>query len=121
MVAGQRLMQAASDIFLGWAQWPVTGRHFYLRQMHDMKGSADIEGADEQAFLGYTHMCGWTLARAHARTGDPVAIAGYLGSGSVFDEAVTSFAESYAEQNRRDYDAFKAAIGDGRLEADYEN
>jgi uncharacterized protein (DUF2252 family) len=117
VVEGQRLMQAASDIFLGWAESSLDGRSYYVRQLYDMKGSAAVEAAD---LLSYAHLCGWTLARAHARTGDPVAIAGYLGKGSAFDQAVTSFAERYAEQNLRDYEAFVTAIREGRLEADHD-
>lgn len=120
VVEGQRLMQAASDIFLGWMHGGGTARDYYVRQLHDMKGSADVEDADLDRLLFYARLCGWTLARAHARTGDPIAIAGYLGSGPVFDEGLAAFAERYAEQNRRDYDAFVAAIDAGRLALEHE-
>ena len=114
-------MQAASDIFLGWTKGPVTGHDFYVRQLHDMKGSADVERATPEKFLDYAHMCGWTLARAHARTGDSAAIAAYMGSATTFDDALTDFAEHYAEQNGRDYEAFMAATRSGRLEIDTSN
>jgi len=118
VVEGQRLMQASSDIFLGWARGLATERDYYVRQLHDMKGSADVERAGEPGLRRYAHLCGWTLARAHARTGDASAIAGYLGSSPRFDEAVATFAERYAEQNGRDYEAFVTAIDSGRLAAD---
>jgi uncharacterized protein (DUF2252 family) len=116
VVQGQRLMQSASDIFLGWAQ-PTGGHHYYWRQMKDWKGSVDLDKVDPKGLSDYATVCGWTLAHAHARSGDPVAIAGYLGKGSVFVDAVAAFAEAYADQNDADYALFKAAIDDGRLEA----
>jgi uncharacterized protein (DUF2252 family) len=120
VVAGQRLMQAASDIFLGWQR--VTGfdgvqRDFYLRQLRDWKGSALIEGMRPQAMAFYARMCGWTLARAHARSGDRIAIAAYLGKGAAFDEAVSDFAAAYADQNERDYAELQAAVASGRITA----
>jgi uncharacterized protein (DUF2252 family) len=116
VVEGQRLMQAASDSFLGW-HVGAGGTHYYWRQLKDMKGSADIEGASPAAMDRYARLCGWTLARAHARAGDPRTIAGYLGKGDVFDRAIGDFAVAYADQNERDFAAFRAAIGDGRIPA----
>jgi uncharacterized protein (DUF2252 family) len=118
VVAGQHLMQASSDIFLGWDQ--VEGidgvrRDFYIRQLRDWKGSADTEVMIPRGMTIYARLCGWTLARAHARSGDRVAIAAYLGSGKTFDHAIASFAETYADQNERDYDALKQAAADGRI------
>ena len=117
VVEGQRLMQTASDIFLGWTHTPETGHDFYWRQLRDWKGSVDIENVDAAALNSYARLCGWTLARSHARSGDPVAIAGYLGSNDTFDRALTEFAEHYADQNERDYEAFLEEIRRGRLEA----
>jgi uncharacterized protein (DUF2252 family) len=118
VVCGQRMMQAASDIYLGWteARIPDT-RHFYWRQLRDMKGSADVETMAPATLNFYARACGWTLARAHARSGDPIAIAAYLGEGDQFDRAITDFAGRYADQNERDYQAFLEAIGSGRLQA----
>jgi uncharacterized protein (DUF2252 family) len=117
VVQGQRLMQAASDIFLGWTKGVEEDRFYYWRQLRDMKGSASVEAMDPMALSYYAHVCGWTLARAHARSGDPVAIAAYLGKSDRFDRAMAEFAVRYADQNERDYDAFVAAIRSGRLEA----
>ena len=113
-------MQAASDIFLGWQR--VTGddgitRDFYLRQLHDWKGSLDIEVMLPSGAELYASTCGETLARAHARSGDRVAIAAYLGSSDTFDRALSEFAVAYADQNDRDYAAFRDAVASGRLEA----
>ncbi|HVY95582.1 MAG TPA: DUF2252 domain-containing protein [Solirubrobacterales bacterium] len=121
VVEGQRLMQAAGDIFLGWC--PTVGidgkqRDFYVRQLWDWKRSADVETMSPRAFEVYARMCGWTLARAHARSGDRVAIAAYLGAGDSFDAAMAGFAEAYAEQSERDHAALLAAIDAGRLEAE---
>jgi uncharacterized protein (DUF2252 family) len=120
VVEGQRLMQAASDIFLGWC--PAVGlegrRDFYVRQLWDWKRSADVERLSPVAMETYARICAWTLARAHARTGDRIAIAAYLGSGDSFDRALAEFAEAYADQNERDHAALQAAIGSGRLEAE---
>jgi hypothetical protein len=118
VVAGQHLMQASSDIFLGWDQ--VEGidgvqRDFYIRQLRDWKGSVDTDVMIPPAMAIYGRLCGWTLARAHARSGDRIAIAAYLGSGKTFDHAIASFAETYADQNERDYDALKQAAADGRV------
>ena len=117
VVQGQRLMQAASDIFLGWTKAVVEDRFYYWRQLRDMKGSAVVDAFDPKAMSYYASVCGWTLARAHARSGDPVALAAYLGKGDTFDRAMTKFAERYADLNERDYRAFAEAIGSGRLEA----
>ena len=115
VVQGQRLMQAASDIYLGWTKGPQANRYLYWRQLRDMKGSADVESFSPAALAFYAHWCGWTLARAHARSGDPIAIATYLGESDAFDKSVTDFAKRYADQNERDYEAFIKAIGSGRL------
>ena len=115
VVQGQRLMQAASDIFLGWTTGVDESRHFYWRQLRDMKGSVPIEETTALGLKLYGRLCGWTLARAHARSGDPVAMAAYLGQTDEFDRAISAFSERYADQNERDYDEFVAAIKDGRL------
>jgi uncharacterized protein (DUF2252 family) len=120
VVRGQRLMQAASDIFLGWQRVQTAGeqaRDFYVRQLHDWKGSADIETMPVPGVMMYARVCGETLARAHARSGDRVAIASYLGSSDTFDRAIARFATAYSDQNELDYEAFRAAIESGRLEA----
>ncbi|HTZ45014.1 MAG TPA: DUF2252 domain-containing protein [Jatrophihabitans sp.] len=121
VVAGQRLMQAASDIFLGWQS--VEGidgeqRDFYVRQLRDWKGSVDIENTAPKGLSGLGEMCGWTLARAHARSGDRIAIATYLGEDEAFEQAMVAFADSYAEQNERDYAALAEAVRTGRVEAE---
>src|SRR4051794_7863828 len=121
VVQGQRFMQAASDIFLGWDR--VIGidgesRDFYVRQLWDGKGSVEIETMRPSGLAIYGRMCGWTLARSHARSGDRVAIAAYLGSGPVFDEAIAVFSEVYADQNDRDYAELRAAVADGRIPAE---
>ncbi|HEY7762336.1 MAG TPA: DUF2252 domain-containing protein [Actinomycetota bacterium] len=117
VVAGQRLMQAASDIFLGWTKGYEQDRFYYWRQLRDMKGSIDVESMAPAGMAFYADVCAWTLARAHARSGDPVAIASYLGGGDRFDRAMTDFAERYADKNERDYEAFCEAIRSGQLEA----
>ncbi|UQW99585.1 DUF2252 domain-containing protein [Streptomyces sp. RerS4] len=111
VVTGQRLLQAASDIFLGWATGPE-GRHFYWRQLRDMKGSAEVSDMDPRMLEGYARLCGRTLARAHARTGDRFEIAGYLGAGDGFDRAVAAFALDYAELTAADHGALTAALTD---------
>jgi uncharacterized protein (DUF2252 family) len=116
VVEGQRLMQAASDIFLGWTR-SLRGPDYYVRHLKDMKGSARIDTFTPKIMQAYARACGWTLARAHACSGDPVAISGYLGSGQAFDAAIAEFAEKYADQNERDYAAFSKAIRSGRIEA----
>ena len=120
VVEGQRLMQAASDIFLGWC--PAIGldgrsRDFYVRQLWDWKRSAEIERLTPRGLEVYGRMCGWTLARAHARSGDRVAIAAYLGGGDAFDNAIAEFSESYADQSERDHAALVEAIDTGRIES----
>ena len=117
VVDGQRLLQAASDIFLGWTKGVDVNRYFYWRQLRDMKGSADVESATPEGLGLYARICGWSLARAHARSGDPIAIAAYLGKRDTFDWSITDFSERYADQNERDYQAFATAIRSGRLEA----
>jgi len=120
VVAGQHLMQAQSDIFLGWTR--ITGpdgadRDFYVRQLRDWKFSMPIEAMVPAGLAVYARLCGWTLARAHARSGDRVALAAYLGHSRKFDHAIADFAETYADQNELDYAAFQAAVKDGRAEA----
>jgi uncharacterized protein (DUF2252 family) len=117
VVKGQRLMQAASDIYLGWTKGAQENRYLYWRQLRDMKGSVDVESMPPTALGFYARQCGWTLARAHARSGDPIAIAAYLGKGDEFDKAILDFSERYADQNERDYEAFSDAVKTGRLEA----
>lgn len=114
VVVGQRLMQSASDMFLGWTQGKL-GRHFYVRQLRDMKISADIDGMNAEILRRYAASCGWALARAHARSGDAAMISGYMGSGGIFDEAICEFAGDYADQAERDHEAFVKAIRDGRV------
>jgi uncharacterized protein (DUF2252 family) len=122
VVEGQRLTQAASDIMLGWLR--TTGldeveRDFYLRQLWDAKGSAMVESMEPSGMLEYARLCGWTLAKGHARSGDAIAIGSYLGAGDVFDKAMARFAETYADQNERDYDALKQAVDAGRVKAEF--
>jgi len=120
VVAGQRLMQSASDIFLGWHR--ITGlvdsqsHDYYVRQLRDWKGSADVDNIDASRLFLYGQLCAWTLAKAHARSGDRVAIAAYLGNGDVFDRAIAAFATAYADQNEKDYAELKAAADSGRIE-----
>jgi len=117
VVQGQRMMQAASDIYLGWTKGLDVGRHYYWRQLRDMKGSAVVEAMTPLGLGYYGRMCGWTLARAHARSGDPVAIAAYLGETDAFDNAISDFSRAYADQNEEDYKEFAAAVRSGRLKA----
>jgi uncharacterized protein (DUF2252 family) len=120
VVEGQRMMQAAPDILLGWERIiTIDGeqRDFYIRQLWDSKGSADIEVMDPSGLEAYGTICGWTLARAHARSGDRIAIASYLGAGDAFDRAMTAFAEAYADQNDRDFRALRDAVDSGRVSA----
>jgi uncharacterized protein (DUF2252 family) len=117
VVQGQRMMQAASDIYLGWTRGLDVRRHFYWRQLRDMKGSADPEAMAPVGLTFYARTCGWTLARAHARSGDAVAIAAYLGDSDAFDKSITDFSQRYADQNERDYQEFVNAVRSGRLEA----
>jgi uncharacterized protein (DUF2252 family) len=121
VVTGQRLMQAAGDIFLGWQR--IAGidgveRDYYVRQLHDWKGSIDVDQLFVPGAMLYARLCGATLARAHARWGDRIAIASYLGKGDAFDRAIAAFAAVYADQNERDHEAFRTAVSDGRLEAE---
>ena len=122
VVVGQRLMQASSDIFLGWLHVD-TGldgkpRDFYARQLKDWKGSAEIEQMVPKAMATYGTLCGWTLARAHARSGDRIAIAAYLGNGDSFDRAIVEFSKAYADQNERDYQALTEAVNSGKIKAE---
>jgi uncharacterized protein (DUF2252 family) len=116
VVNGQRLMQAASDIFLGWATGPF-GRDYYVRQLRDMKGSVNVDLLSPDDLGRYATLCGVTLARAHARSGDAAAIAGYLGTGDQFDRAIAAFAAGYADQTVQDHAALQQAVADGRIEA----
>jgi uncharacterized protein (DUF2252 family) len=121
VVEGQRMMQAAPDILLGWERISTIDgqqRDFYIRQLWDSKGSAEVESMDSAGLEAYGRICGWTLARAHARSGDRIAIAAYLGNGDVFDRAMASFAETYADQNDRDYRALQEAVSSGRVAAE---
>jgi uncharacterized protein (DUF2252 family) len=122
VVAGQRLIQEASDIFLGWERLEWQGRELdvYIRQLKDWKGSADVDGMTVAGMTLWAQMCGWTLARAHARTGDRIAIAAYLGRSDAFDRAIAEFAIAYADQNERDYRELQDAVANGRLEAQTE-
>jgi len=115
VVNGQRLMQAASDIFLGWMVGLERGRHFYVRQLRDMKITMPVDPEDPADLAYFADACGWALALAHARTGDAALIAGYLGSSDAFDDAMVKFADSYADQTERDYDALLKAIKSGRV------
>jgi hypothetical protein len=117
VVHGQRMMQAASDIFLGWTKGVRADRYLYWRQLRDMKGSAEIETMLPANLAFYAGVCGHTLARAHARSGDPIAIAEYLGQDDRFDKSITDFSERYADQDERDFRSFTDAIRTGRLQA----
>jgi uncharacterized protein (DUF2252 family) len=114
VVEGQRLMQAASDIFLGWYR-SRHGHDFYVRQFRDMKVSAEIETFRRGTLVGYATLCGWTLARAHAKAGDAAMIAGYLGSSDQFDNTLAKYSDAYADQAELDFKTFQAAIRSGRL------
>jgi uncharacterized protein (DUF2252 family) len=121
VVAGQRLMQASSDIFLGWVHVDrgIDGksRDFYVRQLRDWKGSAEVEQMVPTGLAMYGRLCGWTMARAHARSGDRIAIAAYLGAGASFDRAIVEFSMAYAEQNQRDYERLMKAVDAGEIVA----
>jgi uncharacterized protein (DUF2252 family) len=117
VVVGQRLTQAASDLFLGWCAGPRTGRTYYVRQLWDVKGQSDVLRMDASNLGYYAALCGWALARAHARTGDPAQLAGYLGTGPAFDRAITEFAAAYAATNAQDHQALADAIASGRVDA----
>lgn len=116
VVQGQRLMQSVSDVFLGWTESKITGNHYYIRQLKDWKGSIDVENVDQGQLDFMADLRGWNLARAHARSGDPIAITGYIDAGKTFDKAITEYSERYAAQNNRDYKAYLAEIKSGRLE-----
>ena len=123
VVAGQHLMQASTDIFLGWlAASPEEGRtdDYYVRQLRDWKASAELDEMSPRSFAVYARLCGWTLARAHARAGDRIALAGYLGRSDAFDQAVVDFAEAYADLNERDHAALVDAVASGRVQAQTE-
>src|SRR4051812_44431805 len=117
VVHGQRKMQAASDIYLGWTRGLDVNRHFYWRQLRDMKGSVIVESMTPLGLMFYARTCGWTLARAHARSGDPIAVGAYLGDGDAFDRSITDFSARYADQNEQDFQAFVQAVRSGRLQA----
>ncbi len=119
VVEGQRLMQATGDLFLGWhraTELDGVERDYFCRQLWDWKGSANLDTLDAGTLGPYGQLCGWTLARAHARSGDRIAIAEYLGKGDIFDQSLATFAAAYADQNERDYEAFQQAAADGRIE-----
>jgi uncharacterized protein (DUF2252 family) len=120
VVVGQHLMQAASDVFLGWTHGQG-GRHFYIRQLRDMKIKPQVELFTPATLFDYATLCGWTLARAHARSGDPAMIAGYTGKSDVFDKALADFSKAYADQAEKDYAAFKKAVRAGRIEVQAES
>ena len=113
VISGQRIMQAASDLFLGWTE--TDSIDFYIRQLRDMKLSVNIASLNSQRFIDYCRLCGWTLARAHARSGDPAEISGYLGRGDRFERAIAAFAETYANQTGQDHAALVAAVQAGRI------
>jgi len=118
IVVGQRLMQAASDIFLGWAKGPRQGRDFYVRQLRDMKLSPQLESFNEVTMANFAELCGLGLARAHDKAGDAARIAGYLGNKDTFDEAIADYAVAYADQVERDFATFSAAVRNGKLKSD---
>ena len=117
VVVGQRLTQAASDLFLGWCEGPRTKRTYYVRQLWDVKGQSDVMKMDASNLGYYAALCGWALARAHARTGDPVQLAAYLGGGDCFDRAIVAFSAAYAATNAADHQALLDAIASGRVKA----
>lgn len=116
VVAGQHLMQASTDIFLGWTK-SDSGHDFYLRQLRDMKTSVEIDDMSETDLKGYSYLCGWALARSHARSGNRFAIAGYLGQNDTFDRSIANFAVAYADQNDRDYQQLLVAVESGQIKA----
>jgi len=118
VVTGQHLMQATSDIFLGWHTSQLSDREYYWRQLKDMKGSADVSGMDYESFKSYLGVCAWCLARAHARTGDETGIAGYIGKSDTFAQAIADFAVTYADQTEQDYQALVEAVKSGRITAE---
>jgi uncharacterized protein (DUF2252 family) len=116
VVTGQRMLQSASDVLLGWTS-DDKGHDFYFRQLRDMRMKIDIQEMSKQDWFEYVKLCGWVLARAHARTGDPAMITGYLGKTEAFDKAIAMFAIAYADQTERDYTSFLKAIRAGRMRA----
>jgi uncharacterized protein (DUF2252 family) len=120
VVVGQRLMQSASDMFLGWLT-SRSGEHYYIRQLRDMKFSVPVYAMDAQGMARYAAICGWVLARAHAKGGDAAMISGYLGKGDAFNRAIARFAYAYADQTERDYQSLAAAVRDGRIEAIFDH
>jgi len=120
VVVGQHMMQAASDIFLGWSQG-LEGRQFYIRQLRDMKIKPLVELFNPGTMFDYATLCGWTLARAHARSGDPAMMAGYMGKSDIFDNAIASFSKAYADQAEQDHAAFRNAIREGKIEVQTES
>jgi len=121
VVVGQRLMQAAGDITLGWittSGFDGVDRDFYVRQLWDGKGSAEIESISAKGMIGYAGLCGWSLARAHARSGDRFAIASYLGKGVAFDQAIVEYASHYADQNETDYQVLLGAAKAGKIKVE---
>jgi uncharacterized protein (DUF2252 family) len=116
VVRGQQFIQAASDIFLGWGR--VNGRDFYTRQLRDMKTSVDVASLTPDRMNLYAGLCGWALARAHARSGDPAMISGYMGSSDTFDKAIVAFAQAYADQNERDFESLRSAVSSGAVKAE---
>jgi hypothetical protein len=115
VVIGNRLMQSASDLFLGWTEG-AAGRHFYIRQLRDMKIRAMVEDFAPSVMFQYAELCGWTLAHAHARSGQPAKIAGNLGSSDQFDEAIADFSVAYADQSEMDHDVLVKAVRAGKLD-----
>jgi uncharacterized protein (DUF2252 family) len=116
VVVGQRMMQAATDVFLGWTRTPIDNRHFYIRRLKDSR-LANVGTRLQAALPFYASLCGRTLARAHARAGDPALVSGYAGTGSAFEEAISAFAVAYADQTEKDWNGFLAAIKAGRIDA----
>ena len=114
-MAGCRLVQSASDLFLGWTESQL-GRHLYVRQLKDMKIKMPVEVYTPSVMRQYAEACGWTLARAHARSGEPAKISGYLGKSDAFDQAVADFSVAYAEQSERDHETLMKAVREGKLE-----
>jgi len=115
VVVGQRLMQSASDFFLGWSRIGKPPIDFYFRQLRDMKVSVNLETLPLAGFINYAHYCGWAVARAHAKTGDAAMISGYLGRSDAFDEALKAFARRYADQTERDHAALVKAVKSGQI------
>jgi uncharacterized protein (DUF2252 family) len=117
VVVGQRFMQAAGDMLLGWSHGEIRGRDFYIRQLRDMKMSIIMEAMDKNSLKYYAKVCGHVLARAHARSADPALLAGYMGNSTTFDDAIAEFAMDYSAQTDRDHESLEAAVRHGRIEA----